>query len=131
MSELSLLSEQTVDAMLRVRDPPDHHSILSEDLPSLCGATSPVLETPPWQPDVTSPVTEGPPRAEVQLRYLLQLLVEAGCLDWAAVAAAVLRDAMAIIRIVNAARSAPNAAEVVTRLHSGFVQIENYAATTW
>ena len=60
-----------------------------------------------------------------------QLLVEAGCLDWAAVAAAVLRDAMAIIRIVNAARSSPEAAEVVSRLHAGFVQIENYASTTW
>jgi len=135
ISELSLpslLSEQTVDAMLRVRDrqAPDQLSVLSEDhdMTSMCGAASPVVDTPPWQLDF--PSAEGPPKAEVQLRYMLQLLVEAGCLDWAAVAAAVLRDAMAIIRIVNAARSSPEAGDVVAGLHHGFVQIENYAQTT-
>jgi hypothetical protein len=57
-------------------------------------------------------------------------MVEAGCLEWAAVAAIVLRDAMAIIRIVNAARSAPDAPRVVQRLYEGFIQLDNYAQHT-
>jgi len=50
--------------------------------------------------------------------------LEAGCLEWAALVATVLRDAMAVIRIVNAARSASEAALVVRRLHCGFLQLE-------
>jgi hypothetical protein len=57
-------------------------------------------------------------------------MVEASCLEWAAVAAVVLRDAMAIIRIVNAARSAPDAVPVVQRLYEGFIQLDNYAQHT-
>ena len=65
---------------------------------------------------------------QVQLRYLLQLLMEAGCLEWASLVAAVLRDGMAVIRIVNAARSAPEAVKVVRRLHEGFLQLETFSA---
>ena len=50
-------------------------------------------------------------------------MVEASCLEWAAVAAIVLRDAMAIIRIVNAARSAPDAPAVVRRLYDSVGQL--------
>ena len=61
----------------------------------------------------------------MQLRYLLQILMEAGCLEWASVAALVLQDAMAIIRIVNAARSSSNAQIEVQRLYEGFQQLED------
>merc|ERR1712181_53309 len=44
--------------------------------------------------------------------------------EWTALVATVLRDAMAVIRIVNAARSASEAALVVRRLHCGFLQLE-------
>jgi hypothetical protein len=63
-------------------------------------------------------------------RYILQIMVEASCLEWASVAAVVLRDAMAIIRIVNAARSAQDAPCVVQRLYQGFIQLDNYAQHT-
>ena len=125
-SSLSLLSEQTVDAMLRVRErPPDTLSVMSEehDMASVASIQSPTLHSPPMlEPDRAS--TEIPAKAEVQLRYLLQLMLEAGCLEWAALVATVLRDAMAVIRIVNAARSASEAALVVRRLHCGFLQLE-------
>ena len=125
-SSLSLLSEQTVDAMLRVRErPPDTLSVMSEehDMASVASIQSPNLHSPPMlEPDRAS--TEIPAKAEVQLRYLLQLMLEAGCLEWAALVATVLRDAMAVIRIVNAARSASEAALVVRRLHCGFLQLE-------
>ena len=54
--------------------------------------------TPMIPPELPAAVAESPPRREVQLRYMLQLLVEAGCLEWAAAVSVVLRDAMAIIR---------------------------------
>ena len=122
-SSLSLLSEQTVDAMLRVRErPPDTLSVMSEehDMASIGSIQSPTMHSPPpVEQDKTIPA-----KAEVQLRYLLQLVLEAGCLEWAALVATVLRDAMAVIRIVNAARSASDAALVVRRLHCGFLQLE-------
>jgi len=136
VSELSLLSEHTVDAMLRVRDRPvDTLSVLSEDgdMASICGPLSPPsLPSPPslasgstWTEKV-----EPSPKAEVQLRYLLQLFLEAGCLDWASILAVILRDAMAVIRIVNAGRSATDANAVVRRLHAGFIQLETFAASS-
>ncbi len=56
---------------------------------------------------------------------MLQILIEAGCLEWATIVSIVLQDAMAIIRIVNAARSGTEAQSVVERLHDGFLQIEH------
>ena len=112
--------------MLRVRErPPDTLSVMSEehDMASVASIQSPTLHSPPMlEPERAS--TEIPAKAEVQLRYLLQLMLEAGCLEWAALVATVLRDAMAVIRIVNAARSASEAALVVRRLHCGFLQLE-------
>ena len=125
-SNLSLLSEQTVDAMLRVRDrPADQGSCLSEDqdMASLCGALSPTLPSPVAE-EREERGGEVPAKSEVQLRYLLQLLLEAGCLEWAALVATVLRDGMAIIRIVNSARSSAEAAGLVPRLHLGFQALE-------
>lgn len=54
-------------------------------------------------------------------------MVEASCLEWAAVVSVVLCDAMAVIRIVNAARSANDAPSVVRRLYDGFIQLDSYA----
>eukprot|EP00088_Acartia_fossae_P002702 TRINITY_DN11111_c0_g1_i3.p1 TRINITY_DN11111_c0_g1~~TRINITY_DN11111_c0_g1_i3.p1 ORF type:complete len:754 (+),score=157.69 TRINITY_DN11111_c0_g1_i3:1-2262(+) len=136
VSEQSLLSEQAVDAMLRVRDRTEQLSVLSEDedVGSICGnaLSSPCIDMPPppppqpSQPPTPSSETgsDSPPRREVQLRYMLQILLEAGCLEWATAAAFVLQDAMAIIRIVNAARSSTNAQDIVERLHDGFIQFE-------
>merc|ERR1711899_663383 len=63
-------------------------------------------------------VSKGNPKAEVQLRYLLQIMMEANCLEIASLISVLLKDALALIRIVNAARSTPADAgdkSVVTR----------------
>ena len=52
-------------------------------------------------------IAKGPPKSEVQLRYLLQIMMEANCLEIASLICIVLKDALALIRIVNAARSCP------------------------
>ena len=60
---------------------------------------------------------------------MLQILIEAGCLEWATIVSLVLQDAMAIIRIVNSARSSTDPHSQVDRLHDGFVQLEEHKAT--
>lgn len=68
-------------------------------------------------------------------RYLLQLFIEADCLDWALILALMLRDAMAILRLVNVARSAltnpPSSStnvdiETVTRLRDGLIALSHW-----
>uniref|UniRef100_A0A8D9BXZ7 Protein RIC1 homolog n=1 Tax=Cacopsylla melanoneura TaxID=428564 RepID=A0A8D9BXZ7_9HEMI len=67
--------------------------------------------------------SRGSPKAEVQLRYLLQIFTEAGCLEWMFIIAVLLRDAMAIHRISNAARSLDQSYESVLLLKEGFVSL--------
>ncbi|CAL4135859.1 unnamed protein product, partial [Meganyctiphanes norvegica] len=65
------------------------------------------------------PPPQAPAHAEVQLRYLLQVLLEAGCLEWSVVIAMVLRDALAVLRVVNLARSPDVPGQVISRLTQG------------
>nr|XP_023020683.1 guanine nucleotide exchange factor subunit Rich [Leptinotarsa decemlineata] len=73
--------------------------------------------------------SKGSPRAEVQLRYLLQLFMEAGCLEWSLLLSVLLRDAMAVVRTVNAAKSHDQSIEAVSRLRQGLI-ILNYWTST-
>lgn len=68
---------------------------------------------------------KGSQRSEVQLRYLLQIFMEAGCLEWSILIAVLLRDALAIVRTVNAAKSFDQSIESVSRLKQG-LQILHY-----
>ncbi|KAG5887614.1 hypothetical protein JTB14_002623 [Gonioctena quinquepunctata] len=73
--------------------------------------------------------SKGSPRSEVQLRYLLQLFMEAGCLEWSLLISVLLRDAMAVVRTVNAAKSHDQSIEAVSRLRQGLI-ILNYWTST-
>ncbi|XP_067001739.2 guanine nucleotide exchange factor subunit Rich [Anabrus simplex] len=66
---------------------------------------------------------KGSPKAEVQLRYLLQIFMEASCLEWALIISVLLRDVMAVLRATNAARSPDQVLESVLRLKEGLVQL--------
>jgi hypothetical protein len=77
-------------------------------------------------------------QAELQMRYLLQLFTEADCLDWALILALVLRDAMAVLRLVSMARSALTSCqpqnqaatiEIVTRLRDALLALSHWAET--
>ncbi|GFR17122.1 RAB6A-GEF complex partner protein 1 [Trichonephila clavata] len=72
-------------------------------------------------------VSRGPLETEVQLRYLLQLLMEAGCLDWALLIAIILRDAMSVIRVVNSAKQAEQFPNMLKHLKEGMASIEQWA----
>ena len=68
-SSLSLLSERTVDAMLRVREVQDSGSLVSEeqDMASICGLQSPSLPSPAGGRLEEEATTEVPPKSEVRL----------------------------------------------------------------
>jgi len=131
-SNMSLMSEQTVDAMLRMRDRPlDLVSVMSDDqdMASVCGVQSPTPASPPSFSQ-TPREPDPPSKIKSQLNFMLQMLMEAECLEWASCFAVILKDVMAIIRIVNAARSTPDTANVVERLHRGFLQLDSFAISS-
>ncbi|XP_026464299.1 RAB6A-GEF complex partner protein 1-like [Ctenocephalides felis] len=70
---------------------------------------------------------KGSPKAEVQLRYLLQMFMEAGCLEWALIIAVILQDAMAVLRTSSAAKSNEQSIENVCRLRDGLNSICQWA----
>lgn len=58
----------------------------------------------------------GSHTSHVQLRYYLQLMTEASCVEWAVIVAVVLRDALAVLRTTNAARGNDVSLDAVRRL---------------
>ncbi|XP_054278779.1 guanine nucleotide exchange factor subunit Rich isoform X2 [Macrosteles quadrilineatus] len=72
---------------------------------------------------------KGSSKAEVQLRYLLQILMEAGCLEWSLLISILLRDAMAVHRTTNAARSVEHTYEAVIRLKEGLLCLYHWSNT--
>lgn len=74
---------------------------------------------------------KGSHRSEVQLRYLLQLFMEASCLEWSLLISVLLRDAMAVVRTVNAAKSPDQSIEAVSRLRQGLLLLNYWTNTEW
>ncbi|EFA06481.2 guanine nucleotide exchange factor subunit Rich [Tribolium castaneum] len=72
---------------------------------------------------------KGSQRSEVQLRYLLQLFMEASCLEWSLIISVLLRDAMAVLRTVNAAKSPDQSIEAVSRLRQGLLLLQYWTNT--
>lgn len=64
-------------------------------------------------------------------RYLFQLLMEAGCLEWAMLVCIILRDAVLFLRVINLACLADTPSEVVLRLQNGLVSLEQWIGTDW
>lgn len=55
--------------------------------------------------------------------------MEAGCLEWSAVVSVVLRDALAVVRVVSAAKDAP--VPPVARLVHGLKALTTFTQTHW
>lgn len=64
-------------------------------------------------------------------RYLLQLFMEAGCLEWSLLISILLRDAMAVLRTVNAAKSNDQSIEAVSRLRQSLLILIYWTNTEW
>lgn len=71
----------------------------------------------------------GSQKAEVQLRYLLQLMTEAGCLEWSLILAILLHDALAVVRTTAAARAPSQSYTCVLRLRDTITSLTSWSST--
>lgn len=57
--------------------------------------------------------------------------MEAGCLEWTLLISFLLRDALAVLRTVNAAKSTDQSVESVCRLKQGMQLLHYWTHTEW
>lgn len=116
----------------------DDQSLVSEDESWFCGDDSEHCASDSWNDIPNSQLLEqfsqdvtnrGPHKVEIQLRYLLQLFMEACCLEWSVIISVMLRDVMAVLRATNAARSPEQSYEAVLRLKEGLVAFYQWSNT--
>lgn len=67
----------------------------------------------------------------IYCRYLLQLLFEAGCLEWSFIVSVFLRDALAVQRLISIARSPEHSYESVSRLKQAFILLYQWSCNEW
>ncbi|XP_059149431.1 guanine nucleotide exchange factor subunit RIC1-like isoform X4 [Physella acuta] len=73
--------------------------------------------------------SRGPEQAHLELEYLLHIMLEAGCLEWALILAIVLRDSMAVSRVVTTASCTETPLDMVARMREGLSYLELWADT--
>ncbi|CAK9803891.1 Guanine nucleotide exchange factor subunit Rich [Anthophora plagiata] len=102
----------------------DTESIVGTGVGTVCWVSpEPVEQTEVHNISPYAPIS----RAEVQLRYLLQLFLEGGCLGWAAVLATVLRDAPAMARTIRAAHAPMQTFDSVINLRDGLFTLTRWS----
>ncbi|XP_068967131.1 guanine nucleotide exchange factor subunit Rich [Bombus flavifrons] len=102
----------------------DTESIVGTGVGTVCWVSAdPVEQTEVHNASLCAPIS----RAEVQLRYLLQLFLEGGCLGWAAVLATVLRDAPAMARTIRAAHAPMQTFDSVINLRDGLLTLTKWS----
>ncbi|XP_071838357.1 guanine nucleotide exchange factor subunit RIC1-like isoform X2 [Apostichopus japonicus] len=69
----------------------------------------------------------GPPQSESELRHLLQIMIDSGCLEWALLISIVLRDLGSISRVVNTVSFTKVPLEVMGRMREGLSFLELWA----
>ncbi|XP_026091145.1 guanine nucleotide exchange factor subunit RIC1 isoform X1 [Carassius auratus] len=72
---------------------------------------------------------KGPHKSQVQLRYLLHVFMEAGCLDWCVVIGLILRDAGVIKQVVGFLDSPEVPAETVQSIRAGLIAVDLWASS--
>ena len=64
-------------------------------------------------------------------RYLFQVMLEGGCLEWALIISIVLRDSSSVIRTINTASMTDTPLETVARMREGLSYLELWSDTEW
>ncbi|KAL7853237.1 hypothetical protein AOLI_G00200810 [Acnodon oligacanthus] len=72
---------------------------------------------------------KGPHKSQVQLRYLLHVFMEAGCLDWCVVIGLILRDVNVIKQVVGFLDSPEVPAETVQSIRTGLVAVDQWTSS--
>ncbi|KAM3873794.1 guanine nucleotide exchange factor subunit RIC1 [Diretmus argenteus] len=72
---------------------------------------------------------KGPHKSQVQLRYLLHVFMEAGCLEWCVVIGLILREASVIKQVIGFLDSPEVPPETVQSVRSGLLAVDTWAST--
>nr|XP_034362351.1 RAB6A-GEF complex partner protein 1 isoform X3 [Arvicanthis niloticus] len=73
--------------------------------------------------------SKGPHKSQVQLRYLLHIFMEAGCLDWCVVIALILRESSVVSQILGIAQSSEMDGEMLQNIKTGLHAVDRWAST--
>ncbi|XP_070104401.1 guanine nucleotide exchange factor subunit RIC1 isoform X7 [Equus przewalskii] len=73
--------------------------------------------------------SKGPHKSQVQLRYLLHIFMEAGCLDWCIVIGLILRESSIINQILVIIQSSEVDGEMLQNIKTGLHAVDRWAST--
>ncbi|NWZ79756.1 guanine nucleotide exchange factor subunit RIC1 isoform X3 [Poecile atricapillus] len=73
--------------------------------------------------------SKGPHKSQVQLRYLLHIFMEAGCLDWCVVIGLILRESSVINQVFSIMQSSDIDGEVYQNIKTGLDAVDKWAST--
>ncbi|XP_029941526.1 guanine nucleotide exchange factor subunit RIC1 [Salarias fasciatus] len=71
---------------------------------------------------------KGPHKSQVQLRYLLHVFLEAGCLEWCVVIGLILRDAGVIKQVISFLDNPEVPGETVQSVRTGLLAVDAWAS---
>ncbi|XP_030049654.1 guanine nucleotide exchange factor subunit RIC1 isoform X2 [Microcaecilia unicolor] len=72
--------------------------------------------------------SKGPHKAQVQLRYLLHIFTEAGCLEWCIIIGLILRETAVINQVFNLMQFPEVAGEMLPNIKRGLQAVDRWAA---
>ncbi|XP_006231317.1 guanine nucleotide exchange factor subunit RIC1 isoform X1 [Rattus norvegicus] len=73
--------------------------------------------------------SKGPHKSQVQLRYLLHIFMEAGCLDWCVVIGLILKESSVVSQILGIAQSSEIDGEMLQNIKAGLHAVDRWAST--
>ncbi|XP_049650601.1 guanine nucleotide exchange factor subunit RIC1 isoform X1 [Accipiter gentilis] len=73
--------------------------------------------------------SKGPHKSQVQLRYLLHIFMEAGCLDWCIVIGLILRESSVINQVFSIMQSSDIDREICQNIKTGLYAVDKWAST--
>ncbi|KAF6126944.1 RIC1-like protein, RAB6A GEF complex partner 1 [Phyllostomus discolor] len=73
--------------------------------------------------------SKGPHKSQVQLRYLLHIFMEAGCLDWCIVIGLILRESSTINQILVIIQTTEVDGEMLQNIKTGLHAVDRWAST--
>ncbi|NXF07873.1 RIC1 protein, partial [Smithornis capensis] len=73
--------------------------------------------------------SKGPHKSQVQLRYLLHIFMEAGCLDWCVVIGLILREPSVINQVFSIMQSSDIDGEICQNIKTGLHAVDKWAST--
>ncbi|XP_065512706.1 guanine nucleotide exchange factor subunit RIC1 isoform X3 [Caloenas nicobarica] len=73
--------------------------------------------------------SKGPHKSQVQLRYLLHIFMEAGCLDWCIIIGLILRESSVINQVFSIMQSSDTDGEICQNIKTGLYAVDKWAST--